>query len=148
MGATCEIDIVVRQDLIRGNSVYYHDIIEDLNEIFRAVKKEEEHDDVVLKLIIETCSLDLSTIKRVCTACSEVKPNFIKTSTGFGSKGADRDTIPVIATASRGCQIKASGGIKTLADVEDFLNLGCARIGTSNTEKIMEEWEEKYGYIV
>lgn len=86
----------------------------------------------LLKVIIETCLLSEEEKIRMCRAVSQSGAEFIKTSTGFSTGGA---TFPDVALLREHCppavQVKAAGGISTLADAEKFLELGASRLGTS-----------------
>ena len=67
--------------------------------------------------------------------------DFIKTSTGFSFEGAVVDDLILIRKViGSEMGIKASGGIKTLSDLNMFLNAGANRIGTSNAIAIINEW--------
>ena len=70
--------------------------------------------------------------------CNETFVNFIKTSTGFGTRGASIEDINIInEIKNEVLEIKASGGIKTIDDALKFIELGVTRIGTSNGVEIM-----------
>ena len=71
--------------------------------------------------------------------CNETFVNFIKTSTGFGSRGASlRDLEIINEHKNEILEIKASGGIKTLEDAEAMINMGATRLGTSSGVEIMK----------
>ncbi|NLE64656.1 MAG: deoxyribose-phosphate aldolase [Elusimicrobia bacterium] len=104
----------------------------------------------LLKVIFENDFLMDEEIVRLCEICNEVRPAFVKTSTGYGFvkqadgsynyKGATEHHVQLMrrhCTAS--VQIKAAGGIRTLDDLLKFRDLGCARIGATATEAILEE---------
>jgi deoxyribose-phosphate aldolase len=87
----------------------------------------------VLKIIIETCYLTQEEKIRLCEAVTQAGADYIKTSTGFGSAGAALEDVLLFKEhLGPGVKIKASGGIKTRADLEKFLNAGCDRIGSSS----------------
>lgn len=68
----------------------------------------------------------------MCEAVTEAGVDFIKTSTGFGSGGATFEDVRLFARhVGEGVQIKAAGGISSIADAEKFLRLGASRLGTS-----------------
>ncbi len=97
-----------------------------------------------LKVIIETSLLTKEEIKKMTEICNETFVNYIKTSTGFGKRGASLEDIDVINKyKSELLQIKASGEIKTLKETEEFIKKGVTRIGTSSASAIMKEWECK-----
>lgn len=125
-----EIDMVINIGALKNKDYDY-------------VKKEIENirdaiDGKTLKVIIETCYLTKEEIKKMTEICNETFVNFIKTSTGFGTRGVNVEDIKIINENKNDLlEIKASGGIRTLEDAETFINLGVTRIGTSNGVEIM-----------
>ena len=94
----------------------------------------------LVKVIVETCYLDADQRLAALRLCEDAGVEFIKTSTGFGSAGAKVDHIAAWAAARRGdIRIKASGGIKTLADARALLDAGAVRLGTSSAAAIVAE---------
>lgn len=94
----------------------------------------------ILKVIIETAKLTQEEKLKMCEFITLAKADYIKTSTGFAGKGATREDIQLFAdNIGQGVKIKAAGGIKTLDDAQDFLDLGCDRIGTSSIVNIAKE---------
>ncbi len=86
----------------------------------------------ILKVIIETCYLTEEEKIRLCGCVSEGGADFIKTSTGFGTAGAQLEDIVLFQKhLAPGVKIKASGGIRSREDFETFYNAGCHRIGAS-----------------
>jgi deoxyribose-phosphate aldolase len=93
--------------------------------------------DAIVKVILETCYLPDSKIRQLCKLCVDAKADFVKTSTGYGTGGATREDVEIMMNAVAGkCEVKASGGIKTYADAELYLDLGCTRLGTSVVEPL------------
>lgn len=91
-----------------------------------------------LKVIIETCYLTEEEKIRLCECVTVAGADYIKTSTGFGSAGADIEDIRLFKKhIGDSVKIKAAGGIKTKEQLEMFLNEGCDRIGTSSAVKIL-----------
>ncbi|MEG1612917.1 MAG: deoxyribose-phosphate aldolase [Clostridia bacterium] len=100
----------------------------------------------VLKVIIETCLLTDDEKIKMCEIVSSALADYIKTSTGFSTGGATREDVKLFAKhVENGVKIKAAGGIRSLQDAEDFLNLGCDRLGTSAIVKIIKS-EAHEGY--
>jgi len=96
--------------------------------------------DAVFKVIIETGLLDQEEIITSSRVVEEGGAGFVKTSTGYGPRGATLSDIQAIKEAvSDRMGIKASGGIRELKEVLSFLAAGASRIGTSAGVKIMEE---------
>ena len=93
------------------------------------------------KVIVETCYLDAAQRHTALRLCEDAGADFIKTSTGFGSAGAQVADIFAWAAARRGSiQLKASGGIKNLSDAQLLLAAGATRLGTSNAATILAEF--------
>ncbi|MFT3783976.1 MAG: deoxyribose-phosphate aldolase [Nibricoccus sp.] len=94
----------------------------------------------LIKVIVETCFLPESCLLPALKICEDAGADFIKTSTGFGSAGAKPEHIALWAANRRGkIQLKAAGGIKTLADARALLSAGATRLGTSNAAAIVAE---------
>lgn len=126
-----EIDMVININALKNKDYDY--VKEEIEEIRDAI------DGHILKVIIETCFLDESEIAKMTEICNETYVNFIKTSTGFGSRGASVDDLKTINKyKNEVLEIKASGGIKTLEDAEKFINEGATRLGTSSGVAIMK----------
>ena len=95
-------------------------------------------DTKILKVIIETCYLTEEEIAIASKICSNNGADFVKTSTGFGTRGASLNDIKIIKeNIHSSIKIKASGGIKTTQDALDFIALGVSRIGTSSCVLMM-----------
>lgn len=130
-----EIDMVVNIGAVKDQEYDY-------------VKKEIEtiRDSIggrVLKVIIETCYLTEEEIIKMTQICNETFVHFIKTSTGFGTRGASIEDINLIKKyKSDVLEIKASGGIKTYQDAKQMIEHGATRLGVSTAVKIMEGEKE------
>ena len=130
-GAT-EIDMVINICALKNKDYDY--IKQEINEIRDAIAGK------TLKVIIEESLLTKEEIIKMTEICNETYVNFIKTSTGFDKHGATIDTVKLINEYKNDLlEIKASGGIKTLKQAEEFINLGVSRIGTSSGVEIMKE---------
>ena len=122
-----EIDMVINiGELKRGNYGY---VIDEIKRIKWAITGSS----CILKVIIETCYLTEQEI-RIITKLVDTftDADYIKTSTGFGSRGASFKDIELIKSRINfGLKIKASGGIRTKEDMEKYIEMGCDRIGAS-----------------
>ncbi len=99
-----------------------------------------------LKVILETCYLSEDQIVRACAAATSAGAAFVKTSTGFGSAGATADQVRLMKKSIKaGMKVKASGGIRTLADTLDLLEAGADRIGASASVAICKEYQGEQG---
>lgn len=95
---------------------------------------------VICKVIFETCYLDDDEIAKLAAIASRIKPDFIKTSTGFGSAGATAHHVRLMKeNAANEVKVKAAGGIRDLETALEMIEAGAQRIGTSSTLKILEE---------
>ena len=127
-----EIDMVINISALKNKDYDY--VKDEIEEIRDAI------DGKVLKVIIETCLLTKDEIIKMTEICNETFVNFIKTSTGFSEYGAKVEDVELINEhKSELLEIKASGGIKTMEDMENMINAGATRIGTSNGVKIFSE---------
>ena len=126
-----EIDMVIHVgDLKAGND---DKILEEIRAI-KAVCGEK-----ILKVIIETCLLNEDEKLRMCRIVTESGADYIKTSTGFSTAGATREDVALMrANVGAHVKVKAAGGIASLQDAEDFINLGADRLGTSRVVKIIK----------
>ncbi len=124
-----EIDMVVNLGWVKDG--LYGDILAEI----KAVK--EECGARLLKVIIEACLLTDEEKIRLCSLVHEAGADYIKTSTGFSTGGATKADVALLAAhAPSGLKVKASGGIATLADADEFIRLGASRLGTSKIVKI------------
>jgi deoxyribose-phosphate aldolase len=86
----------------------------------------------VLKAILETGLFERSALEAVARAALAGGPDFLKTSTGFGPRGATVEDVELLVCWSSGrAEIKASGGIRTTREAEALLAAGATRLGTS-----------------
>jgi deoxyribose-phosphate aldolase len=75
----------------------------------------------------------------MCQVVSESGAEYIKTSTGFSTAGATKEDVALFAAhVAPHVKIKAAGGISSIQDAEDFINLGASRLGTSRIVKIVK----------
>lgn len=105
----------------------------DVEELYTYTRK----NGCILKVILETCYLTEYELNLACKRCEDIGVPFTKTSTGFGPKGATKDAVLTMLKYSP--SVKASGGIGTLKEVEEYIGWGVERVGTSNTERIYNE---------
>lgn len=125
-----EIDMVVNiSDVKNGN---YSAVEEEIRALKQAVG------DKILKVIIETCYLTEEEKIAMCKAVTNAGADYIKTSTGFGTNGATLEDIKLFkANIGEQVKMKAAGGVKSVEDMEAFINEGCDRIGTSSAIQII-----------
>lgn len=93
----------------------------------------------ILKVIVEACLLTEEEKVKLCQIVTQSGAEYIKTSTGFSTGGATREDVALFkANVGPDVKVKAAGGIRTLQDAEDFLNLGADRLGTSAIVKLVK----------
>ncbi|RLS75714.1 MAG: deoxyribose-phosphate aldolase [Planctomycetota bacterium] len=109
-----------------------------------AVVAEARTQDVIVKVILETCYLPVERIAAACRLAEEAGADFVKTSTGFGVKpsgptGATPEAVRIMLDAVGGrMQVKASGGIRTWAEAIRYLDMGCTRLGVGDAPAILD----------
>lgn len=134
-----EIDMVINIGDLKAKK---YDVI--LSEI-KAIKKACA--DKILKVIIETCLLTDEEKIKMCEIVTEAGADYIKTSTGFSTAGATKEDVALFSKhVGKDVLIKAAGGISSLGDAEDFINLGASRLGTSRIVKIAKNEKNSSGY--
>ena len=127
-----EIDMVINLGWVKDG---LFDLVE---QEIRAVKKACQNH--ILKVIVENCYLTEQEKIKLCHIVSCSGADFIKTSTGFGTGGATAEDIQLFAkNVQNNVKIKAAGGIKSIADAEEFLNLGAERLGSSSLLDFFEK---------
>lgn len=131
MGAT-EVDIVLNVSALKSGD--YDTVFNDVHAVVNASPAN-------IKVILENCLLTKDEIAKASRICSDAGAGFVKTSTGFSSGGATLEDIAIMKANidTTRVQIKAAGGIQTVADAEAFLKAGCSRLGISRTQAMFDE---------
>ena len=132
-----EIDYVFNLAKVKdGDFTYIKEEMETIVKICREA-------GIISKVIFENCYLTKDEIRKCAQIAKEVKPDFIKTSTGFGTSGALIEDVKIMLETVDGvCKVKAAGGIRDYKTFNEFINLGVERIGTSSTKTIIKEFKE------
>ena len=92
----------------------------------------EAANGTLVKVILETCLLTEDEIKKACELCVEAKADYVKTSTGFSTRGATIEDVRIMKEAVHGkAKVKAAGGVRTPEDMVKIVAAGADRIGTS-----------------
>lgn len=95
---------------------------------------------ICAKVIFETCYLTEEEIIELSKIASRVKPDFVKTSTGFGTAGAKPEHVRLMKQyAGQDVQVKAAGGIRSWEAAKAMIEAGATRLGTSSGIAIVEE---------
>ena len=133
-----EIDMVINIGFLIDKR--YDEIEQEIRKIHEACSGK------TLKVIIETCYLTEEEKIAMCKAVTAAGADYIKTSTGFGTAGATLEDIRLFReNIGPDVKMKAAGGVKTVADMEAFLEAGCDRIGTSSAIQLIQG-EQTSGY--
>ncbi len=100
----------------------------------------------VLKVILETGHLNEDQIRKAAEAALAGGADFLKTSTGFGPRGASLEDVRLLAEVAGGkAKVKAAGGIRTREDAWKMIEAGASRLGTSSGVALVEGGESR-GY--
>ena len=133
-GAT-EIDFVIDVGAAKGGDW------ERVGEGAREVVLVAHTAGALVKAILETSLLTPVEIEKAARVCSASEVDFVKTSTGFSTRGASVEDVRIMtAAAGPRVRVKASGGIRTAADAKAMIEAGADRIGTSAGVAIVEGW--------
>ena len=136
-GAT-EIDYVINISELKAGNLQY---IED--EMTQIVKICRQH-NVVSKVIFENCYLTDEEKIALCKIAVKVKPDFIKTSTGFGTSGATVEDVKLMKNqVGDAVKVKAAGGIRSADSFKKMIAAGAQRIGTSSGIAIIDELKQE-----
>lgn len=134
-----EIDMVINIGWVKAGM--YNKVLDEIKQIKEACGEN------LLKVIIETCLLTEEEIINLCKIVSESGAEYIKTSTGFSSAGATKEGVALMCKEVEGIKVKAAGGISSIQDAKDFIELGASRLGTSRIVKILkDEPQNSKGY--
>ena len=129
-----EIDMVLNIGMLRSG------LFAQLDQDIRSVAEVVHGAGAVLKVILETCLLTMEEKLRAALMATTAGADFLKTSTGFSTHGATAEDVALLrGVAGNTCGVKASGGIRTLADTRAMLQAGANRIGASAGVKILAE---------
>lgn len=129
-----EIDYLINITELKAKNYDY--IKAEMQKIVEVCRKHH----VISKVIFENCYLTKDEIVKMCEIANEVKPDFIKTSTGFGTSGALLEDVQLMRKhADSDIKVKAAGGIRSLETALAFIEAGAERIGTSCGIAIIDE---------
>lgn len=141
-----EIDYMINLTEVKAANWAY--VKEEMQRIVRVCRSSEK----LCKVILETCYLTQDEIAQICRIAVDVKPDFVKTSTGFGSGGASAKDVSLMRKCvGTAVKVKASGGIRDAQTFKKMVACGALRIGTSAGISIIKELQTEAfkhsGYI-
>lgn len=127
-----EIDVVMNISAFKSGK--YTEVESEIGDLAKFCHMHEAE----LKVIIETALLTKEEIEKACGICVAAEADYVKTSTGFAARGASVEDIKLMRRVLPShMKIKASGGIKTIADAEALIKAGADRLGCSASVKIV-----------
>lgn len=127
-----EIDMVMNIGALKDKN--YDLVRDDVKAVVEAAN------GILVKVILETCLLTEDEIKKACELCVEAKADFVKTSTGFSTRGATIEDVKIMKAAVQGkAKVKAAGGVRTHEDMVKIVEAGADRIGTSAGCSLVEK---------
>lgn len=101
---------------------------------------------VLSKVIFENCYLTQQEKLALCAVAREVRPDYVKTSTGFGTGGATLEDVRLMLDhVGPDIRVKAAGGVRDLDTALTLIDMGVGRIGSTASIKIVEAFKEKFG---
>ena len=128
-----EVDMVLNVGELRGAGD------EAVRRDIEAVAAAAHHLGAIVKVILETALLDDAQKAAACRISKLAGADFVKTSTGFSTAGATVEDVALMRQAvGPDTGVKASGGVRTLADLEKMVAAGATRIGASSSVKIVQ----------
>jgi deoxyribose-phosphate aldolase len=130
-----EVDMVINVGALKGKDDAL--VLRDIRGVVEACKDGR----ALSKVILETALLTDEEKVRACELSMRAGADYVKTSTGFSSGGATAEDIALMArtVAPRKLGVKASGGVRTYADLLKMVKAGATRVGASSSVKILEE---------
>ena len=125
-----EIDMVINIGFLLDGK--YDSVKLEIEEIKKSIGNK------ILKVIIETCYLTTEEIAKASELVMLAGADFVKTSTGFGTRGASLEDVEIMKkVVGDKIKIKASGGIRDAESAQKYIDLGVSRIGSSSGIKII-----------
>lgn len=138
-GAT-EVDMVINISALKDGKDDY--VEQDIRAVVEAAAGK-----ALVKVIIEACLLTDEEKVRACQAAVRAGADFVKTSTGFSTGGATPEDIALMRrTVGPDMGVKASGGVRSLEDMQKMIEAGATRIGASSGVKIMQGGQSTSSY--
>lgn len=129
-----ELDMVVNiSQVLSERWDYVTDDIREVIEVAHAAGRK-------VKVIFENCYLQDKHKIKLCEICTELKADWVKTSTGYGTSGATVEDLQLmVANVGPGVQVKAAGGVRDYTMLLKVKELGVTRCGASRTKEMMDE---------
>jgi deoxyribose-phosphate aldolase len=135
-----ELDMVVNiSQVLSGKWQSVTDEIRAIVELAHAAGRK-------VKVIFENCYLQNEQKIRLCQICTDLKADWVKTSTGYGTGGATFEDLKLmVASVGPGIQVKAAGGVRDFETLVKVKELGVTRCGASRTQVMLDPARQQYG---
>jgi len=135
-----ELDMVVNiSQVLSGDWDYVRQDIAAVIEVAHAAGQK-------VKVIFENCYLNDEQKIRLCEICSDLKADWVKTSSGYGTGGATHDDLNLLRKhAADHVQVKAAGGVRDVDALIAVREIGVTRCGASRTSDILDEHRKRLG---
>lgn len=131
-----EIDMVINPSALKDGDT--EGVTDEIHAVVTAAYPK------AVKVILETALLTPAEMRKGVACAIKGGAAFVKTSTGFASGGATPEAVKTLLKAANGkIKVKASGGIRTRADAEAYLAMGCERLGVGNVLTLLTDAEKK-----
>jgi deoxyribose-phosphate aldolase len=135
-----ELDMVVNIGKVLSEDWAF--VAQDIQAVVEAAHEQ----GALVKVIFENCFLQDSHKEQLCRICGEVRADFVKTSTGYGTGGAlDEDLKLMRRCSPPHVQVKAAGGVRTFERLLGVRSLGVTRVGATATQAILDECKLRLG---
>jgi deoxyribose-phosphate aldolase len=133
-----ELDMVVNiSKVLSGDWEYVRSEIQAITQITHDAGQK-------VKVIFENCFLKDEHKIRLCDICGELRCDWVKTSTGYGSGGATTEDLKLMrAHSPQGVQVKAAGGVRDLDRLLEVRALGVTRCGASRTRDMLDDCRKR-----
>jgi deoxyribose-phosphate aldolase len=129
-----EIDMVINIGALKGEA--YGQVLNEIQVLTQVTHNQR----AILKVILETALLTRQEKIIACLICKAAGADFVKTSTGFGPGGATIEDVDLMfRVVGKDLKVKASGGVRSLADAQAMIRAGASRLGTSAGVRIIQE---------
>lgn len=135
-----ELDMVVNIGKVLSKD--WNFVADDIAAVVEAAHRKK----ALVKVIFENCFLTDEHKEQLCRICGEVRADFVKTSTGYGSTGAtDADLRLMRRCSPPHVQVKAAGGVRTFDRLLAVRAIGVTRVGATATKVILDECKARLG---
>ncbi len=135
-----ELDMVVNiSQVLSGNWDYVTKDIAAVIDVAHAAQRK-------VKVIFENCYLSDEQKIQLCKICTELRADWVKTSTGYGTGGATMEDLQLMVdSVGDGVQVKAAGGVRDFETLKKVHAIGVTRCGASKTQPMMDEARKALG---